>query len=68
MNPSVPNMTGNDEVKIILTSLPVPDEFSFSDLPRLVRMYIKRLFKAIICDKWVISGLEKGAITRKRKA
>ena len=54
------NMTGYDEVKIIMTSLPVPDEFTFSGLPRLVRMYIpyvytfldlKRLFKAIIGDE-----------------
>ena len=29
MNPTVPNMTGYDEVKIIMTSLPVPDEFLF---------------------------------------
>ena len=58
-------MTVYDKVKIIMTSLPVPDEFTFSGLLRLVRMYIlfsfrKRLFKAIIGDKRVISGLEKG--------
>ena len=39
-NPTVPNMTGYDEVKIMMTSHPVPDEFTFSDIPRLVRMYI----------------------------
>ena len=74
MIPSVPNMTGYDEFKSIMTSLPVPNEFTFPDLPRLVRMYIyilffsylKRLFKAIIRDKRTNSCLEKGAITRKR--
>ena len=64
MNPTVPNMTGYDEVKIMMTSFPVPDDFPFSGIPRLVHMYIlffnlKRLFKAIIGDKWVTSGLEK---------
>ena len=29
MNPTVPNMMGYDEVKIMMTSLPVPDEFTF---------------------------------------
>ena len=29
MNPTVPNMTGYDEVKIIMTSLSVPDEVTF---------------------------------------
>ena len=33
-------MTGYDEVKIMMTSLPVPDDFTFSGIPRLVRMYI----------------------------
>ena len=65
MNPTVPNMTGYDEVKTMMTSYSVTDDFTFSGIPRLVRMYIhfsnlKRLFKEIIGDKWVTSGLEKG--------
>ena len=40
MNPTVPNMKGYDEVKMIMTSLPVPDEFTISGLLGLVRMYI----------------------------
>ena len=39
-NPTVPNMTGYDEVKIMMTSLPVSDEFTFSCIPRVVCMYI----------------------------
>ena len=66
MNPTVPNMTGYDEVKLIMTSLPVPDEFLFffgptSPCPYVYTLsYLKRLFKAIIGDKCSISGLEKG--------
>ena len=42
MNPTVPNMSGNDEVKIIITSLPVADEFLFfrASLALSVWMYI----------------------------
>ena len=64
MNPTVPNMTGYDEVKIMMTSFPVPDDFPFRVYLALsVCIYfffnLKRLFKAIIGDKWVTSGLEK---------
>ena len=52
MNLTVPNMTGYDEVKIIMTSLPVSDEFIFSGLPRLVRIVFR--------ERAIISGLEKG--------
>ena len=57
MNPTVPNMTGYDEVKIIMTSLPVPDEFLFfgptSPCPYVYTFsYIKRLVKAIVGDKY----------------
>ena len=48
----------------MMTSLPVTDEFTFSGIPRLIRMYIfsnlKRIFKAIIGDEWVTSGYRKG--------
>ena len=39
-NSTAPNKTGYDEVKIMMTSLPIPDEFTFSGIHRLVSMYI----------------------------
>ena len=56
-NPKVPNMNGYDEVKIMMTSLPVPDEFIFfvhiSPCPYVYTFSnIKRIFNAIIGDKW----------------
>ena len=52
MNPTVPNMSGYDEVKIIITSLPVADEFLFfgptSPCPyECTFSYLKRLFKDV---------------------
>ena len=40
LNPLIPNMMGFDEVEIMMTSLPVSDEFTFSGIPGPVNVCI----------------------------